>query len=270
MPPVETAPRNAAGVHEVAGVLLREVLAVAPLTSGYPRADGAQSAREQVALTLITNSRLLRDGLLALLAPHLDVRLVGSFTGQPCPMAAPLNPAGHVVLLDGSIGQDSMVRWARFWRSLTPPALVLAIELEEDPPVLLACIEAGVSGYTLQGAAAADVADAIVGLQRGIATCSPTVVASLFARLEALGSDRGTAAPPPTSLTHRELEILSYVNQDYSNQEIAAILVIEVRTVKHHVHNVLQKLKLRHRWDAARVAVERGWLTPTPKDQQET
>jgi DNA-binding NarL/FixJ family response regulator len=65
---------------------------------------------------------------------------------------------------------------------------------------------------------------------------------------------------PP--LTQRELEVLRYVNLDYSNQQIAELLTIEIRTVKHHVHNILQKLQLRHRWDAARLAVEQGWLEP--------
>ena len=61
-------------------------------------------------------------------------------------------------------------------------------------------------------------------------------------------------------LTPRELEVLQYINQNLSNQEIAAILVIEVRTVKHHVHNILEKLGLKNRRDAARLADQRGWL----------
>jgi DNA-binding NarL/FixJ family response regulator len=62
-------------------------------------------------------------------------------------------------------------------------------------------------------------------------------------------------------LTNRELDVLRCINQDLTNQQIAEALVIEVRTVKHHVHSILYKLKLSHRWEAGRVAAERGWLS---------
>ncbi|SRR5258706_582485 len=75
---------------------------------------------------------------------------------------------------------------------------------------------------------------------------------------------RSTLDQTPTqmgSLTARELEVLRYLADDYSNQQIADLLVIEVRTVKHHVHNILAKLNVGHRWDAARLALEQGWLS---------
>ena len=61
-------------------------------------------------------------------------------------------------------------------------------------------------------------------------------------------------------LTNTYLEVLHYVAKDYSNQEIATALAIELTTVKNHVHNILEKLRLRHRWDAAQYATEHGWL----------
>ncbi|MBZ0309196.1 MAG: response regulator transcription factor, partial [Anaerolineae bacterium] len=63
-----------------------------------------------------------------------------------------------------------------------------------------------------------------------------------------------------TPLSERELEVLRYITRGYSNKEIACELYITVRTVKHHIHNILRKLNLSRRQEAARYATERGWL----------
>jgi DNA-binding NarL/FixJ family response regulator len=229
-----------------------------PVPTAAPDASRSKHARPispagPVAATLITNSRLLADALPELLAGHLELRLVATCTGRSPVGQDLLNPPGHIVLLDAGIGLEAAVRWTHYWRRQAPPAFVIAIELADDTATILSYIEAGIGGYTLEGATAVEVAEAISWVQQGIAHCTPRVAAELFARIAA-------AAPVTVPLTPRELDVLRYVNQDFSNQQIAAALVIEVRTVKHHVHSILYKLKLRHRWEAARVAAERGWL----------
>jgi DNA-binding NarL/FixJ family response regulator len=98
-------------------------------------------------------------------------------------------------------------------------------------------------------------------LQRGHAVCSLDIAARVFARLADLGDDRQESADVGAGLTEREREVLAYLAADHSNQEIAERLVIEVRTVKHHVHNILAKLKARHRWQAVMVARDQGILS---------
>ena len=236
--------------------------------SGTPSATGGMgpqlsAAATGVPVSIVSHSLLLRDGLVALLAPHIDLLLIGSYAPEPPSILLP-NPPGHVVLLDGGIGRAGAIGWTRYWRHLTPPAHVLVLELANDTDVILACIEAGAGGYTLQGASAAEVASAIHAVRQDLAQCPPEVTAKLFARLAALG---GPKLQPPSlrpHLTAREREVLHYLAQDYSNQEIATVLSIEVRTVKHHVHNILEKLQINRRRDAARVAVEQGWLETRP------
>jgi DNA-binding NarL/FixJ family response regulator len=212
-------------------------------------------------VSVVSNSVLLREGLVALLATHIDIQLAGSYSAGPVVPLDPPNPPGHVVLLDGAIGLQAAAHWACFWRGLDPPAHVLAVELDDDIETILPYIEAGVGAYTLRGASVSEVVAAIVGLQQGLVTCAPHVASRLFARLaDQAARLRGNRHGLPPSLTRRELEVLRCISRDYTNSEIAAELVIELRTVKHHVHNILQKLKLRHRWEAARVAVDQGWL----------
>ena len=222
-----------------------------------------------VQVSIVSSSQLLRQGLAALLQDHLDLNMVGSYAADQDlrePMPA---PPDHVVVLDGSIGLEAIRRWTRHWRSTSPAARVLAVELADDTELILDCVAAGVAAYTIRGASAAEVAEAISGVRGNRAQCDPRVTAGLFARLAAL-ADQATPELLPAwpSLTPRELEVLHHLSQDRTNKEIAARMVIEVRTVKHHVHSILQKLKLRHRWDAVRLARERGWLDVDPRSMR--
>jgi two-component system nitrate/nitrite response regulator NarL len=219
-----------------------------------------------VALSIVSNSQLLREGLTLLLTPHLDLRLVGSYPSVVSPAAVLPNPSGHVVLLDGSIGRPAVVAWTHRWRALTPAAPVLVLELANDVEVILGCIEAGAKGYTLQGASAQEVAEAVRLLQQGLALCGPDVAAEVFRRLADYAGAEAHPSLPPIPLSERELQVLSYIAANYSNQRIAEALVIEVRTVKHHVHNILEKLHLHHREDAARLASGQGWLHTNAPD----
>lgn len=250
------------------------VLRVGAASMNEQPGRGATMPTEAVALSIVSNSRLLREGLTAALSAHATVYLAGSYAAEP-DAAGPLpNPSGHVVLLDGnSIGAEAALRWTRFWRGLAPPAAVLILELQDDAALIVDCIAAGAGGYTVRGASAGEVVEAILRVQQGTAACSPEVTARLFARLEALSATRTPMAPVGVPLTARELDVLRCIAADCSNQEIAEQLVLQLSTVKHHVHNILEKLNMRHRWDAVRLAVERGWLdgeSPTHRTRART
>ncbi len=220
-----------------------------------PGQAARQALRPGVALTIISNSCLLREGLSSLLPGSLPLESVASLPGDAIRGPGPTSQARHVVLLDSGLGQEAALGWTRHWCAQASKVIVL--ELSDDSDGILACIEAGACGYTLRGASVADVAAAIERACRDQALCSPELTAKLFARLAA-----ARAEPPPLEvpLTAREIEVLRYVASGYSNQAIAATLVIEVRTVKHHVHNILGKLNLHHRAEAARFAEARGWI----------
>ena len=211
-----------------------------------------------IAISIVSNSHLLSEGLLSLLSPHLSLQLIGTYSGE-FRINSPLpNPSGHVVLLDSSVGHTVAIAWTRHWRALIPPAFVLILELANDNKLILACIEAGASGYTLEGASALELAEAIKDARSGRAYCSPEVTAQLYARVASLGATDVQRSVSP--LTTRETEILLHIASGYTNLEIAAQLVIELRTVKQHVHNILGKLNSRSRGEAVRFAAAQGWL----------
>ncbi len=220
----------------------------------------APQADEPTPITIISNCRLLRDGLTTLLQPLMPLLLVNSYSATcPTPSYVP-DLVGHVALVDANMGLDPCLVWIRYWRTQSVHAIV--IELQPELDFILTCIETGAGGYTLQDASAAEIVETIKEVRRGNAHCSPQVAGQLFARLARRGTSNGAVSVSASKmlLTARELEVLKYVAKGYSNQAIADALVIEVRTVKHHVHNILEKLDLSRRWDAARFADEQGWL----------
>lgn len=213
-----------------------------------------------IPISFISNSRLLCEGLSLLLAEEIQFTLIATYTSVAPRTENLKNPDQHIVLLDTAIGCDYAVDWTYYWCKRTPPARVLMLEMLPDPDTILACIEAGACGYTLHGASPADVAKMIHLVQQGHAICSPKITAHLFRRLAELKElvlHAGTACTP---LTEREMEVMRYVTDGLSNQEIADKLVITVRTVKFHIHNVLEKLNLNNRKEAAAFVLAEGWV----------
>ncbi|MET0698642.1 MAG: response regulator transcription factor [Mycobacterium sp.] len=127
--------------------------------------------------------------------------------------------------------------------------IVLAVS-EDDEAGIVACAEAGVAGYHLRTESLDDLLVLVRGVAGGESSCSPRVSAILLRRLSALAAQRQPVARDP-ELTDREVQILQMLEMGLSNREIAARLCIAVHTVKNHVHNVLTKLGVSTRAEAA-------------------
>jgi DNA-binding NarL/FixJ family response regulator len=213
-----------------------------------------------IPITMITSNRILAEGLLLVLQQYLQIDLVGSYQHNVQDSAASCNPEGHIVLLDTGIGQASALIWLHYWRSIPAPPDVLVLDVPDDIERILQYIEAGAFGYTLEGASGSDVAAAIRHAAQGITHCSPAVTAQLFRRLEQLRLHTVQPVATTTVLTARELDILRCIAGGMGNKEIASVLVISLATVKHHVHNILYKLNVTHRWEALQLAKDNGWM----------
>ena len=211
-----------------------------------------------LAIRLISPSRLFCEGLTRLLAHHVPKSVVQT------PWVAQdrdTEPAGcpEVLIIDGNGALVQTVADIRASRAAYPDALILVLDLANHVDDVVACIEAGAGAYTVRGAGVDVLVEGLRMLCLGQATSSPEVTARVFARLAAARCD-GAAEEDSIKLTGREHEILQYLAADYSNQQIAELLVIEVRTVKYHVHNILAKLRARHRWQAVSVAYAQGLI----------
>jgi two-component system, NarL family, nitrate/nitrite response regulator NarL len=187
-----------------------------------------------------------RDGL-AYVLPRYGFDVVGVAATAPEAIAVVFESPSDVILLDMTMRQslDVLRRIA-----LTRDVKVLALSVREREPDVLACIEAGAAGYVTREASLHDVVDSIERAIRDEPLASPHIVATLMRRVAALAS-RTESASLGAALTSRELEIVGLIDQGLSNKEIAIRLSIEVATVKNHVHNILEKLHVRRRGEAA-------------------
>jgi DNA-binding NarL/FixJ family response regulator len=221
------------------------------------------SNQPDLYINIVSHSHLLREALILLLQSHWSIHVINHDidnhdTDTIDSAAITANDANHLILLDSSIGHRAVIAQIQEWRSLQFSPYIVVLELKNDPDLILDCIEAGAHGYALQSASSAEVIQVIEQVYRGIAHCSPEITAKLFDRLTQSRTVQQPKEKPP--LTRRELEVLHYVARNYSNRDIAAELIIEIRTVKHHVHNILRKLGVEHRRDAAQLAIRSGWL----------
>jgi DNA-binding NarL/FixJ family response regulator len=134
--------------------------------------------------------------------------------------------------------------------SRAPRAKVVAFAVaEENEAEIIACARAGVAGFVARDASVEELVDAIRSAAGGGARCSPRVTAVVLGQLARSAAPH--AAMQEGVLTPRENEILGLIDAGYSNKRIARTLGLEISTIKNHVHNILEKLRVAHRGEAA-------------------
>ncbi len=131
-----------------------------------------------------------------------------------------------------------------------PDLKVVALGVPETEAQVLACVQVGIVGYVHRGGSLEDLVTTLTTVARGEVMVSPKMLAGLLRRFAELSAryDRG---PAIEALTARELEIVELIHLGLTNKEIARKLYIELATVKNHVHNILRKLHVQRRADAA-------------------
>jgi DNA-binding NarL/FixJ family response regulator len=201
---------------------------------------------------------LLHEALILFLDKCKETNLVRRYGGEDQVPLSLENAASQLVLIDSGIGHELTMKRIQEWRSIDPAPHIVVLEVKNNDDLILALIESGAHAYALQGTSSVEIRELIERVYEGTFQCSPEITAKLFARLSCPKDVQPSSAK--SLLTRRELEVLYYVEKEYSDRAIASQLTIEVRTVKHHVHNSLQKLNVRYRRDAAQLALKKGWL----------
>ena len=166
-----------------------------------------------------------------------------------------------VVLADVA-GSDGVHALGRL-RGVARGVPIVAFGLYGEEEEVVACAEAGAEGYVTRDQNHRELIGVLETVSHGESPCSPRIAAALMRRVSVLASSR--PRPVDVQLTRRELEIAELVEAGLSNKEIAGRLVIEVATVKSHVHNILEKLQVGRRSDAAAWLRNRrgGWPRET-------
>lgn len=218
-----------------------------------------------IRVLIIHRNRLFREGLAFVLTQQPNIAVVGCWPGATEAAGEFEKLAPDVFVLDLDLPEREGLAEARLLRGVYPQAKILMLGLSELESDVLACIEAGAAGYLPQEASLEDLLNNIHAIAAGEALCCPKVAGLLLSRVAEAGREkqlRQVLGFP--NLTRRELEIVASIEEGLSNKEIAIRLQIEVQTVKNHIHNILEKLKLNDRREAAAYARERGLLVSLP------
>jgi len=199
---------------------------------------------------IVADIRLFREGLAAALQREHGLAVAGTASNAAEAAAAIRAGVADVVLLD-TLASDVECE-IRTIRAANAEAKVVALGAPDDDERVIAWAEAGVASYLRREASLGELAEALESLARGEAVCSPRIAAALLRRVRTVAAARPSNRAA-TTLTSREREIIALIDEGLSNKEIARRLVIEVATVKNHVHNILDKLRVGTRGEAAAV-----------------
>jgi two-component system nitrate/nitrite response regulator NarL len=194
-------------------------------------------------LYVISETRLFREGLIAMMIREGRLEVIGHGTGEQA-LAEVGNLAPDLALLDMA-GHDCLVI-PRQLHAILPSLRIVAVAVAELETDIIACAEAGICGYVSQSATVEDLLGVLLRALTGEVICSPRVAALLFDRLATLAS-ASRPSPAAGQLTRRERQIAGLIARGLQNKEIARRLCLSHATAKNHVHNILQKLNMQRR-----------------------
>ncbi len=219
---------------------------------------------DPVRVVIADDHDLYRRGMQVVVELDGSAKVVGEASNgaQAVEVCVRLDP--DIVLMDVRMPGVGGIEACRRIRAALPRARILMLTMSDDESDLFEAIKAGASGYLLKDLPGEEVAEAIRKVHDGQAIIPPGMAATLLAEFTRLSqapqpADGGT---PPPQLTDREVQVLRLVARGLANREIAEQLVISENTVKNHVRNILEKLHLHSRVEAA-VYAHRQHLLPT-------
>jgi DNA-binding NarL/FixJ family response regulator len=197
---------------------------------------------------------LFREGLERLLSGEPDFTVVGqaSRRGEAVALAVELQP--DLVLLDVELADGSGLEALREIMAQRPASTVVVLTHRDTDETLFAAFRAGASGYLNKDMPFASLLLALRRLRQGEPALSRAMTARIVQEFHRSGRAAAPGGPPLESLTARELQVLRHLGSGASNREIAGRLMISEHTVKVHVRNILEKLGLKNRSQAAHVA----------------
>jgi DNA-binding NarL/FixJ family response regulator len=212
--------------------------------------DSAPFSRHPPRIFVLSDIRLLREGVVLALSLQSSVQVVGSSDlSIAAEKIADFDP--NVLILDIIVSKGLDCSGAI--RTVMPDVKIVALGVAEVEDLVIACAEAGISGFVPPSGSASDVVTAVHSAMRGELVCSPRTAGMLLNHVA-----KPSSGPDNDVLTPREREIVSLMSEGLSNKHIARQLGIQNATVKSHVHNILSKMRVRRRGEAAAQLLHSG------------
>ena len=198
-----------------------------------------------IRVVVVDDHPLFRDGLAGLLATVPDVEVVATAGDGEGAVQQVLSVRPDVVLMDLNLPGVPGLEATRRIVAQAPDVAVLVLTMVDDDDSVLAALRVGARGYLLKGAVQEEVLAAIRSVAAGGSVFGPGVAGRV------LGAAAGARRPHGLALTEREAQVLALIAAGRSNPEISRELAVSLKTVQNHVSNVLTKLQVRDRTQAA-------------------
>ena len=208
-----------------------------------------------ITVLLVDDHEVVRSGVSAFLASQPDFEVVGEARSGTEAVDLALKTVPDVVLMDLVMAKMDGVEATRQVKAVSPRTKIVVLTSYHQDEYIFPALQAGAISYILKDVKMDELADALRRASQGEATLHPRVASRVIQELH--GANR-EELNPYTELTEREMEVLKLIAKGQSNSEIAESLVISVNTVKGHVSNILSKLHLADRTQAAVYAWQQG------------
>ncbi|WP_328924983.1 response regulator transcription factor [Streptomyces sp. NBC_00190] len=207
----------------------------------------------RIRVVLVDDHQVVRRGLRTFLEVQDDIEVVGEASDGEEGVARAEELRPDVILMDVKMPGTDGIEALRRLRELANPARVLIVTSFTEQRTVIPALRAGAAGYVYKDIDPDALAGAIRSVHAGHVLLQPEVAVTLLSQEE-----QSPSAGRPGSLTDREREVLGLIADGRSNREIARALVLSEKTVKTHVSNILMKLDLSDRTQAALWAVRHG------------
>lgn len=208
----------------------------------------------RIKVFLLIGNQLLCQALFRIIQQKPDIDVIGQSDDVLNLALAITRLQSGVILLDSVSATALRRQCITRIRDLNPNAQVLMIGMEADEGTFLRSVRAGVRGYLLHEASAADVITAIRAVARQEAVCPTQLCKSLFDALAGVNEFTSSVRKMGLRLTRRQQELLPMVARGLTNKEIASQLNLSEQTVKNHVHRMLRKMGANDRSEVIEIA----------------
>lgn len=207
-----------------------------------------------IRVLVVHQTHLISSIIANVLDEEPDIHVVAQCTSYDETLHVLEQQPCQIVLVAANLPDNGALRLTETLNEQDGNAKVLVIGLPRSENAILQYVAAGASGYVLQEVSTERLLEHVRAVHDGKAIISPDIAAALMNHITELAQISSQVDINPSAyaeLTPREKEVLDLIGEEYSNREIAEKLVIEVGTVKNHVHSILKKLDVSNRHEAA-------------------
>jgi two-component system nitrate/nitrite response regulator NarL len=212
---------------------------------------------EKIRVVVVDDHPIFREGVASILGAEADVEIVGQGVSAEDALALTREHLPDVLILDINIPGEGGIKAAETIAASFPVVKIIVLTGSDDEDNVVAALKAGAHAYVLKGVAARELNAILHTVYLGEGYVSPSLAANLLSEMTSTHKQKNSLQDGFEELTERERQILELIAQGTSNKEIGQKLFLTEKTIKHYVTNILQKLHVRNRVQAALLAQEK-------------